>query len=515
MESLPPPIDELTAIAAGPPPKRRGLVWTSWAVILLAVVAIIAVRMWPTQAVEAGDAKPNKILELQARIQIGMFRLLGPLMPNAYEQAKQLNRGDLDQRLSFIVIAGEIAGPAEATQHLATLNQQLAKSGVALTDSQKRVREILQLLYADYERGVYPTKSITAEQRAFLIERLGWLGELALHPQPRLPAVVEQAAPIAGAAIPIAGRKLPEMEGRAEVLHPAKVTAIAALCGVTVGLLAAVIGLIGAFGFVLQSLLGGITWRLHTGIAHGGVYAETFAIWLLLFFGMNVSLSLLELPRLTGALIVMPSSLLALGWPLLRGVSFTQMRQDIGLKCESNFLVEIAAGVWCYVINLPLVILGLLITVGLMRLQGIGVVPDENAPVDAAPDFSTDPMPSHPVVHMVAEADGFLIAQIFLLASVFAPIVEEIMFRGVLHRHCRELTGHWPRFWSALASTTIVSFIFAAVHPQGLAVIPPLMFMAFGFSLAREWRESLLPSMFAHGMSNGAVLTVATFALSR
>ena len=124
-------------------------------------------------------------------------------------------------------------------------------------------------------------------------------------------------------------------------------------------------------------------------------------------------------------------------------------------------------------------------------------------------------MPSHPVVHMPADADVATILQIYLLASVFAPIVEEIMFRGVLHRNCREWSASWGWFLSALTSTTIVSFIFAAVHPQGLATIPPLMFMAFGFSLAREWRGSLLPSMFAHGMSNGLVLTVALFALSR
>ena len=67
----------------------------------------------------------------------------------------------------------------------------------------------------------------------------------------------------------------------------------------------------------------------------------------------------------------------------------------------------------------------------------------------------------------------------------------------------------------AACGVALFSFIFAAIHPQGLMVIPPLMFMAFGFSLAREWRGSLLPSMFAHGMSNGAVLMLATFALSK
>jgi membrane protease YdiL (CAAX protease family) len=211
-------------------------------------------------------------------------------------------------------------------------------------------------------------------------------------------------------------------------------------------------------------------------------------------------------------LLTFPMSLIALGWPLLRGVPWAQLRQDIGLICERNPFVEIAAGITCYIINLPLVLLGLGITFALLLLQGIGGAPAEGG---GAPDFTPQPLPSHPIVQILADADVIGVLQIFLLASVFAPLVEEIMFRGVLHRHCRELTGRWWPFFSALASTAIVSFIFAAVHPQGLAVIPPLMFMAYGFSLAREWRGSLLPSMFAHGLSNGLVLTVAMLALSR
>lgn len=518
MEPLPPPLEESTNTATPlAPAKSIGWVGTSWIVILLAVVAIIGVRFLPGLASDADDEKPNKLLELQARYIIGIYRTIGPLVPQLLEESQQFNRGDLNQRLSFVVMAGEMAGPDEALKHLETLGRQLTTSQLHLTEKQQRARGILHRLYADYQKGHYRAPSITQNERAFLVERLGWFGELALHPQPRLPPALEQAGPAAGAAVQLAGRELHRTEGREEVLRPAKVTAIAVLCGISIGVVAAFIGLFGAFGFMIQAFLGGITWRFRTGISHGGVYAETFAIWLLLFFGLNAGLSLLPdaLPRLSNALIAMPTSLLALGWPMLRGISFTQMRHDIGLTCESNFLVEFAAGVWCYVINLPLVVLGVFITVGLLQLQGIGATPADGAGGDAAPDFSAEPLPSHPILHVLAEADSLTIAMVFLLATVFAPIVEEIMFRGVLHRHCRELTARWPRFLSALASTTIVSFIFAAIHPQGLAVIPPLMFMAFGFSLAREWRGSLLPSMFAHGMSNGAVLTVAMFALSR
>jgi membrane protease YdiL (CAAX protease family) len=53
-----------------------------------------------------------------------------------------------------------------------------------------------------------------------------------------------------------------------------------------------------------------------------------------------------------------------------------------------------------------------------------------------------------------------------------------------------------------------VSFIFAVIHPQGILFVPVLMSLAFGFALAREWRDSLIPGMVAHGLSNGLIMTL-------
>jgi membrane protease YdiL (CAAX protease family) len=96
--------------------------------------------------------------------------------------------------------------------------------------------------------------------------------------------------------------------------------------------------------------------------------------------------------------------------------------------------------------------------------------------------------------------------QIFFLASVVAPLVEEIMFRGVLYRHLREASYKLGFVVSFLVSAFVVSFIFAAIHPQGLLAIPVLMALAFGFTVAREWRGTLVPCMIAHGVNNGIAL---------
>ena len=104
--------------------------------------------------------------------------------------------------------------------------------------------------------------------------------------------------------------------------------------------------------------------------------------------------------------------------------------------------------------------------------------------------------------------------QLLFLASVVAPIVEETMFRGVLYRQLRQASARFGYAPSVLVSILIVSFIFAAIHPQGWLAIPPLMSVAIAFNFVREWRGSLVPSMVAHGVHNGLLTLIAFFALS-
>ena len=96
--------------------------------------------------------------------------------------------------------------------------------------------------------------------------------------------------------------------------------------------------------------------------------------------------------------------------------------------------------------------------------------------------------------------------QLIFLAAVIAPLVEEIMFRGVLYRQLREATAIGGRVPSVVFSAVLSSFIFAVIHPQGMLAVPVLMALACNFVLAREWRGTLIPSMVAHGLNNGLVL---------
>ncbi|HVS36573.1 MAG TPA: CPBP family intramembrane glutamic endopeptidase, partial [Gemmataceae bacterium] len=70
------------------------------------------------------------------------------------------------------------------------------------------------------------------------------------------------------------------------------------------------------------------------------------------------------------------------------------------------------------------------------------------------------------------------------------------------------------RWGSVTVSALVVSFVFAALHPQGLLAVPMLMALAFGFTAAREWRGSLIPSMTVHGLHNGVLMLLLIAAAS-
>jgi membrane protease YdiL (CAAX protease family) len=242
--------------------------------------------------------------------------------------------------------------------------------------------------------------------------------------------------------------------------------------------------------------------RIVTGKGHVAVWVETFGLYMLIFLVLGLVFSRLKLPIHTAALsgFAALASLSALLWPLIRGVSVSEMRSAIGLTTGRGLLQEIAAGVATYVMTLPLVGIGLLVTILIMmlakKLPGI----DSGGPEDSAP--------SHPIVPMLVGAHWSVKLTIFVLASVIAPLVEEIMFRGLLYRHLREATGRIGGFLSFFISTAIVSFVFAAIHPQGWMGIPPLMAIAFGLTIAREWRSSLISCIVAHSINNTLMLTL-------
>jgi membrane protease YdiL (CAAX protease family) len=473
-----------------PPPRKKGHPIVAWLVIL-GLVAVIIRHPWETRLSEgrAGESADLIQLRIAGRYAVGASAALGrDARIGLYKQLKSQDTGPLQQRLRFVALAGELAGAREALTQLHELREQLDSGKLRGDPQDVALVGVLDRLYDNYETTLYDAPSVTAEERAELTRRLGWFGELALAPP-----------------------NGPDKAARDAVLAPAYRTA-----GLILGGFAA-LGAVGLFGltglavFLILLFLG----RLRKGITepypYGGVYAETFAVWMALFVGLSYAASRLPVNRLPGPPLLVEGGLmllcwaLALTWPLLRGVPWGRVRRDVGLTFGRNPALEPVLGFATYAMALPVLAVGVGLMFLLMRLQEWWYA--------IHPDLGKVPKPTHPIVQVMGHLDWPLLLQLLFLASVVAPLVEETMFRGFLYRHLREVTGRWGRGFSVLYSALVVSFLFAAIHPQGWVAIPALMALAFVFALMREWRGTLIPSMVAHGINNGLIMLLLYFAL--
>ncbi len=119
--------------------------------------------------------------------------------------------------------------------------------------------------------------------------------------------------------------------------------------------------------------------------------------------------------------------------------------------------------------------------------------------------FRHMPEPANPAIPQLVSANGILAgAMMLMLVSIAAPIVEEVLFRGVLYQAIRMRTGVWP-------AILISGFVFGFVHPVGIAEMFPLAMLGCVFAWMAETRRSLGPSMVAHCVNNAssAILLLA------
>jgi membrane protease YdiL (CAAX protease family) len=376
------------------------------------------------------------------------------------------------------VLAGELKGPSEALEQFNLVQEEMAQQDLEPSPEEAKLLILLQKLYQDYQEGKLAGPSLTDSDRELLVQNLGWCGKLALAP-----------------------RGGPDPQVRQGLLRSTRLQVLV-LIG-TLGMVA-LFGLFGFFGLVvLLSFLAAKRLRpfMSRPLGYGGVYAEGFAVYMVVFLGLGLGESLLPLPRgnlwLPGL-----NMLLALGsglaWPVLRGIPWPQVRRDLGLTLGRKPALEGWIGLGGYALTIPIFVLGTLVTLVLVNLHkrlSLGGPPQQNfAPID---------QPSHPIIDWVSSGNSMVFVQIVVLAVILAPLVEETMFRGMLYRHLREATTRWGRFGSFLASASLVSLLFAGIHPQGWKAVPALMGLALGMNLLREWRGSLLPSMMVHGIHNG------------
>lgn len=470
-EPLPPPSGLTTAPA---PPRRRGWPLLAW----VAIAGVVAFILYRAGLRERDRSAYIVTMQMQTRYAMGARTLPGaPSGPALWEQMKAaMEQGDYGQRLRAAIVAGELAGPDEARAVLVRLEVARAANQVPrVTEEGVALAGLLRRLYAD--------RPVSDEEKQRLRDRLGWFGDLALTPPSE------------------------DSEAREALVQRSRLTMIGLLLMVGLGLLALVGGLVLGVVLIVLLLIGRLGGGLRTGSGHGGVYAETFALYMIAYVGLGYLLRFVPVDGAAGMMlggVAMLGSLVVLAWPVLRGIPWRQVRAELGLMAGPSPVKEVLAGVGSYLCALPLLLIALGVTYVLMLLQKHLTGADPMAPGEG---------PSHPITGVALTRDPWMWVAVVLLAVVLAPLVEEIMFRGVLYRHLREGTRRWGGWLSVLAAVAASGFVFAVIHPQGWLGVPPLMALATSFALTREWRGSLVGPMVAHAINNG-VSTLMLFVMA-
>tara|TARA_X000001036_G_scaffold82374_1_gene74220 strand:- start:2448 stop:3842 length:1395 start_codon:yes stop_codon:yes gene_type:complete len=460
---------------------RAPFVKLAWACIVLLVLGLAMMQAMPETAVKSDSEDPTGLVmvQLQGEYMLGVSELLGATDEIA-TQAVLLDAGTVGQRQRYMAFMIALGDSGAAKQSALKMHSELAEVGLELTKEQSTVQERLIMLANGVQ--VLPSDSFS------LAGSLGWFGEL-------VEADKAQRTEMDASA----GKK---------VLYAGGIV-----------LFIAVSGFLGFVGLLIM-LVRVSNSKVQSGLveenARHGIYAEVFAIWLVVFTGLMTGAGVFANTisednttlAMSFSLVAFFGSLCVLFWAKYRGVSFVQIREDIGWTRGAGLCKEIFFGIAGYGMMLPFLCGGVLITMFLMLLQGTlsgGTGGDPFGGTSGA---------AHPIVLEIAHGDFQLRVLLVVLAAVAAPIVEETMFRGVLYRQLRTSFRKSAFVLNVIVSVFVTSFIFAAIHPQGWVAIPALMGIAVGMNLLREWRGTILPSIIVHGMSNGLVTSMMLIFLS-
>lgn len=451
-----------------PAPGERARTLLVWCALVLLVGGIAVM-----QALNQGNAKTggplpdpttvaSPFVKVLGKTAIGLRALPGGNAAMAggqgtelLAQLKEASTNAID-RLRGVGITAWMNGPEAALQQLDAVDQELA--GLTPPEPElQRDAATLRMIYASSSTALEPAR------RDELLDRHGWFARVALA---------------ASAAAGDPERKSIENEGLAAVWFLLGAGAL-----VVSAVLLGVIALI-----TLAVLLGNqrLRVRFPWDQAHfeptRGAMLETIAIFLAGFIVLQIVAAVLhQFTNVDATHVLMWGLLLVAGWPTLRQLRWKQTRLALGWHSGRGVLREMGAGIVGYLAGLPIVIGSFVISMVIISVF--------------------HQKPTHPVVDELGKSDVWTLVSMFVLATVWAPVVEETMFRGAFYSHLRRIAN-------PIVAALVVGFVFAVIHPQGIGLVPPLMTLGAVFALIREWRGSLIGSMTAHAMHNGFLVTM-------
>ena len=462
---LPPPIVPV-AYAEPTPPRRenRVAILISWLVII-GVIAFVGVENWRSSHDPRMERAVSSIeMEITSRGLIGYATLLrkagmsGPLeakMPDLARAATASATG-ASQSLMAVTVVGELQGKAAALARLKSIKPQVdgaRQSAVAVDRKLQADYDVLQTIYSA------SPDELSAKDRTTLESDLGWFGKLAL----------------------VAG--LPDSNPLRHSILKAAMRATVATFSVEILLVVALVaGLVLLIIATVKLTDGKLKLNYKPAPFAGSAFIEMFALYIVGFVSIGrIAHALHATSLLTVYGFASIWIIACCFWPRVRGLSFSEIRTGLGWTTGRGILTEAAMGVVGYIAFLPILALAVVVTAILGRIS------HEHA--------------MHPIIFEAATQSKSAIIGLYLLASGFAPIVEETMFRGALFHHLRR-THRW------LLSALLTGLIFAAIHPQGWTAIPVLGGIGFAFCGIREWRGNVIASATAHAMNNAVAMTM-------
>jgi CAAX protease family protein len=93
-----------------------------------------------------------------------------------------------------------------------------------------------------------------------------------------------------------------------------------------------------------------------------------------------------------------------------------------------------------------------------------------------------------------------LVAVVIVTNVLLTPLVEELLFRGVLYQALR-------RSMPIGSSVLVSSLVFAAMH-MSLVLFIPFMLMGIILAIVYERSESIVPTILLHACNNGIILLI-------
>lgn len=484
------PASQAAADPGATPPRRPdpgGNAWIAWIVFVLALLAVIGINQLGSRtslkATQPGSAATvaldnNDQFALNAKLITRVSHVLVDRFGATKGELAQLSNGLTEaaktdpDRVRAAMILADIAGTREALEYLDA--QHFADSGPYAGDA-----KLLQQALRPQVEGA-DAAAMTPTEAAALKARYGWFAEVFLT------------------------RNEP-------LTNPARAKAVGGggrlMAGIFLALGAGVVGFFGGIGAAVVLLVkitqGKIRRRFVPPMPGGSVFIETAAVFVVAFLAFHLLIGLIagaykspppwmQSAALAGqwGLIIVPF------YPLLRGMKFGEWRRAIGWHSGQGVWKEIGAGLFGYFASLPILFLALVVTVTLVVVIGA---------IEQAMGHTPEP-PKNPIADLVTGGSTLELVLIFALATVWAPLVEESIFRGALFR---QLRGRLP----ALLAAVLSGLCFGLMHGYSGVLLIPVITIGFCFAMIREWRGSLIPTAVAHCLHNATILGIVLLIL--